>query len=603
MHTSIKTFDKYIKSNILHKHSYKDQSRLQQIVMEHTVYYRKTQVIDSDRSAEMKNEILNFIDVENTITDTINYYNYIIELAQLSKKMSDREYAKHVELLRLCAEAYMLMTQIRVRNNVITQKLSLIEVNNTSYNSEKLIKDYDKAEDKQAFIKNIRYTNTTPYSFSELHRIKNRTGMTTKTNMFFDEVFIIDDIMTVVDELKYDLIAFIAVYQEFQIKRYEYSNRDYNQIFDETEKALDIDSMVKGVLTNIHILENLIGSGNFNPEYPILLAYIRRLLGDICFIRDSSKVYGNGDKATKQITDMNNTFNRNISILNEFKNNRDDNSLKAWLETDPFNMRGFNGDNIQNLPGSYKYLSDFYGNTTSEFDPNFRDKILGGIAAGAALFGTGLKLLEGVVDMILGILQGLFDIVSSVLQNLLNLLMNALTALKCLIKAAICAVMSIVNTIADVLGRVIPFLKNLASAKNLTSDMRTLPGSIMSIISSLSGGAADEIIQVVQSSINNSIKEVEGALGGDMASIFSKASAQAKAICSGNLSSQLTDTMIEWAKGKYREVIDESISLLNNSSSECPSMFASLNGFGFSLGSLRLKRIQFPSLNDRIGGC
>ena len=571
--------------------------------MEHTVYYRKTQVIDSDRSAEMKNEILNFIDVENTITDTINYYNYIIELAQLSKKMSDREYAKHVELLRLCAEAYMLMTQIRVRNNVITQKLSLIEVNNTSYNSEKLIKDYDKAEDKQAFIKNIRYTNTTPYSFSELHRIKNRTGMTTKTNMFFDEVFIIDDIMTVVDELKYDLIAFIAVYQEFQIKRYEYSNRDYNQIFDETEKALDIDSMVKGVLTNIHILENLIGSGNFNPEYPILLAYIRRLLGDICFIRDSSKVYGNGDKATKQITDMNNTFNRNISILNEFKNNRDDNSLKAWLETDPFNMRGFNGDNIQNLPGSYKYLSDFYGNTTSEFDPNFRDKILGGIAAGAALFGTGLKLLEGVVDMILGILQGLFDIVSSVLQNLLNLLMNALTALKCLIKAAICAVMSIVNTIADVLGRVIPFLKNLASAKNLTSDMRTLPGSIMSIISSLSGGAADEIIQVVQSSIDNSIKEVEGALGGDMASIFSKASAQAKAICSGNLSSQLTDTMIEWAKGKYREVIDESISLLNNSSSECPSMFASLNGFGFSLGSLRLKRIQFPSLNDRIGGC
>ena len=571
--------------------------------MEHTVYYRKTQVIDSDRSAEMKNEILNFIDVENTITDTINYYNYIIELAQLSKKMSDREYAKHVELLRLCAEAYMLMTQIRVRNNVITQKLSLIEVNNTSYNAEKLIKDYDRAEDKQAFIKNIKYTNTTPYSFSELHRIKNRTGMTTKTNMFFDEVFIIDDIMTVVDELKYDLIAFIAVYQEFQIKRYEYSNRDYNQIFDETEKALDIDSMVKGVLTNIHILENLIGSGNFNPEYPILLAYIRRLLGDICFIRDSSKVYGNGDKATKQITDLNNTFNRNISILNEFKNNRDDNSLKAWLETDPFGMNGFNGDNIQNLPGSYKYLNDFYGNTTSEFDPNFRDKILGGIAAGAALFGTGLKLLEGVVDMILGILQGLFDIVSSVLQNLLNLLMNALTALKCLIKAAICAVMSIVNTIADVLGRVIPFLKNLASAKNLTSDMRTLPGSIMSIISSLSGGAADEIIQVVQSSIDNSIKEVEGALGGDMASIFSKASAQAKAICSGNLSSQLTDTMIEWAKGKYREVIDESISLLNNSSSECPSMFASLNGFGFSLGSLRLKRIQFPNLNDRLGGC
>jgi len=603
VHTSIKTFDKYIKSNILHKHSYKDQSRLQQIVMEHTVYYRKTQVIDSDRSAEMKNEILNFIDVENTITDTINYYNYIIELAQLSKKMSDREYAKHVELLRLCAEAYMLMTQIRVRNNVITQKLSLIEVNNTSYNAEKLIKDYDRAEDKQACIKNIKYTNTTPYSFSELHRIKNRTGMVTKTNMFFDEVFIIDDIMTVVDELKYDLIAFIAVYQEFQIKRYEYSNRDYNQIFDETERALDIDSMVKGVLTNIHILENLIGSGNFNPEYPILLAYIRRLLGDICFIRDSSKVYGNGDKATKQITDMNNTFNRNISILNEFKNNREDNSLKAWLETDPFNMRGFNGDNIQNLPGSYKYLSDFYGNTTSEFDPNFRDKILGGIAAGAALFGTGLKLLEGVVDMILGILQGLFDIVSSVLQNLLNLLMNALTALKCIIKAAICAVMSIINTIADVLGRVIPFLKNLASAKNLTSDMRTLPGSIMSIISSLSGGAADEIIQVVQSSIDNSIKEVEGALGGDMASIFSKASAQAKAICSGNLSSQLTDTMIEWAKGKYREVIDESISLLNNSSSECPSMFASLNGFGFSLGSLRLKRIQFPNLNDRLGGC
>lgn len=571
--------------------------------MEHTVYYRKTQVIDSDRSAEMKNEILNFIDVENTITDTINYYNYIIELAQLSKKMSDREYAKHVELLRLCAEAYMLMTQIRVRNNVITQKLSLIEVNNTSYNAEKLIKDYDRAEDKQAFIKNIRYTNTTPYSFSELHRIKNRTGMTTKTNMFFDEVFIIDDIMSVVEELKYDLIAFIAVYQEFQIKRYEYSNRDYNQIFDETEKALDIDSMVKGVLTNIHILENLIGSGNFNPEYPILLAYIRRLLGDICFIRDSSKVYGNGDRATKQITDMNNTFNRNISILNEFKNNRDDNSLKAWLETDPFNMRGFNGDNIQNLPGSYKYLNDFYSNTTSEFDPNFRDKILGGIAAGAALFGTGLKLLEGVVDMILGILQGLFDIVSSVLQNLLNLLMNALTALKCLIKAAICAVMSIVNTIADVLGRVIPFLKSLSSAKNLTSDMRTLPGSIMSIISGLSGGAADEIIQVVQSSIDNSIKEVEGALGGDMASIFSKASAQAKAICSGNLSSQLTDTMIEWAKGKYREVIDESISLLNNSSSECPSMFASLNGFGFSLGSLRLKRIQFPNLNDRLGGC
>ena len=600
---SVKTFDKYIKSNILHKHSYKDQSRLQQIVMEHTAYYRKTQVIDSDRSAEMKNEILNFIDVENTITDTINYYNYIIELAQLSKKMSDREYAKHVELLRLCAEAYMLMTQIRVRNNVITQKLSLIEVNNTSYNAEKLIKDYDRAEDKQAFIKNIKYTNTTPYSFSELHRIKNRTGMTTKTNMFFDEVFIIDDIMSVVEELKYDLIAFIAVYQEFQIKRYEYSNRDYNQIFDETEKALDIDSMVKGVLTNIHILENLIGSGNFNPEYPILLAYIRRLLGDICFIRDSSKVYSNGDKATKQITDMNNTFNRNISILNEFKNNRDDNSLKAWLETDPFGMNGFNGDNIQNLPGSYKYLNDFYGNTTSEFDPNFRDKILGGIAAGAALFGTGLKLLEGVVDMILGILQGLFDIVSSVLQNLLNLLMNALTALKCLIKAAICAVMSIVNTIADVLGRVIPFLKNLASAKNLTSDMRTLPGSIMSIISSLSGGAADEIIQVVQSSIDNSIKEVEGALGGDMASIFSKASAQAKAICSGNLSSQLTDTMIEWAKGKYREVIDESISLLNNSSSECPSMFASLNGFGFSLGSLRLKRIQFPNLNDRLGGC
>ena len=427
--------------------------------------------------------------------------------------------------------------------------------------------------------------------------------MVTKTNMFFDEVFIIDDIMTVVDELKYDLIAFIAVYQEFQIKRYEYSNRDYNQIFDETERALDIDSMVKGVLTNIHILENLIGSGNFNPEYPILLAYIRRLLGDICFIRDSSKVYGNGDKATKQITDMNNTFNRNISILNEFKNNRDDNSLKAWLETDPFGMNGFNGDNIQNLPGSYKYLNDFYGNTTSEFDPNFRDKILGGIAAGAALFGTGLKLLEGVVDMILGILQGLFDIVSSVLQNLLNLLMNALTALKCLIKAAICAVMSIVNTIADVLGRVIPFLKNLASAKNLTSDMRTLPGSIMSIISSLSGGAADEIIQVVQSSIDNSIKEVEGALGGDMASIFSKASAQAKAICSGNLSSQLTDTMIEWAKGKYREVIDEGIKLLNNSSSECPSMFASLNGFGFSLGSLRLKRIQFPNLNDRLGGC
>lgn len=603
MHTSIKTFDKYIKSNILHKHSYKDQSRLQQIVIEHIAYYRKTQVIDSDRSAEMKNEILNFIDVENTITDTINYYNYIIELAQLSKKMSDREYAKHVELLRLCAEAYMLMTQIRVRNNVITQKLSLIEVNNTSYNAEKLIKDYDKAEDKQAFIKNIRYTNTTPYSFSELHRIKNRTGMTTKTNMFFDEVFIIDDIMTVVEELKYDLIAFIAVYQEFQIKRYETSNKDYNQIFDETEKALDIDSMVKGVLTNIHILENLIGSGNFNPEYPILLAYIRRLLGDICFIRDSSKVYSNGDKATKQITDMNNTFNRNISILNEFKNNRDDNSLKAWLETDPFGMNGFNGDNIQNLPGSYKYLNDFYGNTTSEFDPNFRDKILGGIAAGAALFGTGLKLLEGVVDMILGILQGLFDIVSSVLQNLLNLLMNALTALKCLIKAAICAVMSIVNTIADVLGRVIPFLKNLASAKNLTSDMRTLPGSIMSIISSLSGGAADEIIQVVQSSIDNSIKEVEGALGGDMASIFSKASAQAKAICSGNLSSQLTDTMIEWAKGKYREVIDEGIKLLNNSSSECPSMFASLNGFGFSLGSLRLKRIQFPNLNDRIGGC
>ena len=603
MHMSVKTFDKYIKSNILHKHSYKDQSRLQQIVMEHTAYYRKTQVIDSDRSAEMKNEILNFIDVENTITDTINYYNYIIELAQLSKKMSDREYAKHVELLRLCAEAYMLMTQIRVRNNVITQKLSLIEVNNTSYNAEKLIKDYDRAEDKQAFIKNIKYTNTTPYSFSELHRIKNRTGMTTKTNMFFDEVFIIDDIMSVVEELKYDLIAFIAVYQEFQIKRYEYSNRDYNQIFDETEKALDIDSMVKGVLTNIHILENLIGSGNFNPEYPILLAYIRRLLGDICFIRDSSKVYSNGDKATKQITDMNNTFNRNISILNEFKNNRDDNSLKAWLETDPFGMNGFNGDNIQNLPGSYKYLNDFYGNTTSEFDPNFRDKILGGIAAGAALFGTGLKLLEGVVDMILGILQGLFDIVSSVLQNLLNLLMNALTALKCLIKAAICAVMSIVNTIADVLGRVIPFLKNLASAKNLTSDMRTLPGSIMSIISSLSGGAADEIIQVVQSSIDNSIKEVEGALGGDMASIFSKASAQAKAICSGNLSSQLTDTMIEWAKGKYREVIDESISLLNNSSSECPSMFASLNGFGFSLGSLRLKRIQFPNLNDRLGGC
>lgn len=572
--------------------------------MEHTVYYRKTQVIDSDRSAEMKNEILNFIDVENTITDTINYYNYIIELAQLSKKMSDREYAKHVELLRLCAEAYMLMTQIRVRNNVITQKLSLIEVNNTSYNAEKLIKDYDRAEDKQAFIKNIKYTNTTPYSFSELHSIKNRTGMTTKTNMFFDEVFIIDDIMTVVDELKYDLIAFIAVYQEFQIKRYEYSNnRDYNQIFDETERALDIDSMVKGVLTNIHILENLIGSGNFNPEYPILLAYIRRLLGDICFIRDSSKVYGNGDRATKQITDLNNTFNRNISILNEFKNNRDDNSLKAWLETDPFGMNGFNGDNIQNLPGSYKYLNDFYGNTTSEFDPNFRDKILGGIAAGAALFGTGLKLLEGVVDMILGILQGLFDIVSSVLQNLLNLLMNALTALKCLIKAAICAVMSIVNTIADVLGRVIPFLKSLSSAKNLTSDMRTLPGSIMSIISSLSGGAADEIIQVVQSSIDNSIKEVEGALGGDMASIFSKASAQAKAICSGNLSSQLTDTMIEWAKGKYREVIDENIKLLNNSSSECPSMFASLNGFGFSLGSLRLKRIQFPNLNDRLGGC
>ena len=603
MHTSVKTFDKYIKSNILHKHSYKDQSRLQQIVMEHTVYYRKTQVIDSDRSAEMKNEILNFIDVENTITDTINYYNYIIELAQLSKKMSDREYAKHVELLRLCAEAYMLMTQIRVRNNVITQKLSLIEVNNTSYNAEKLIKDYDKAEDKQAFIKNIRYTNTTPYSFSELHRIKNRTGMTTKTNMFFDEVFIIDDIMSVVEELKYDLIAFIAVYQEFQIKRYEASNKDYNQIFDETEKALDIDSMVKGVLTNIHILENLIGSGNFNPEYPILLAYIRRLLGDICFIRDSSKVYGNGNNAAKQITDMNNTFNRNISILNEFKNNRDDNSLKAWLETDPFGMNGFNGDNIQNLPGSYKYLNDFYSNTTSEFDPNFRDKILGGIAAGAALFGTGLKLLEGVVDMILGILQGLFDIVSSVLQNLLNLLMNALTALKCLIKAAICAVMSIVNTIADVLGRVIPFLKSLSSAKNLTSDMRTLPGSIMSIISSLSGGAADEIIQVVQSSIDNSIKEVEGALGGDMASIFSKASAQAKAICSGNLSSQLTDTMIEWAKGKYREVIDESISLLNNSSSECPSMFASLNGFGFSLGSLRLKRIQFPNLNDRLGGC
>ena len=603
MHTSVKTFDKYIKSNILHKHSYKDQSRLQQIVMEHTVYYRKTQVIDSDRSAEMKNEILNFIDVENTITDTINYYNYIIELAQLSKKMSDREYAKHVELLRLCAEAYMLMTQIRVRNNVITQKLSLIEVNNTSYNAEKLIKDYDRAEDKQAFIKNIKYTNTTPYSFSELHRIKNRTGMTTKTNMFFDEVFIIDDIMSVVDELKYDLIAFIAVYQEFQIKRYEYSNRDYNQIFDETERALDIDSMVKGVLTNIHILENLIGSGNFNPEYPILLAYIRRLLGDICFIRDSSKVYSNGNNAAKQITDMNNTFNRNISILNEFKNNRDDNSLKAWLETDPFGMNGFNGDNIQNLPGSYKYLNDFYGNTTSEFDPNFRDKILGGIAAGAALFGTGLKLLEGVVDMILGILQGLFDIVSSVLQNLLNLLMNALTALKCLIKAAICAVMSIINTIADVLGRVIPFLKSLSSAKNLTSDMRTLPGSIMSIISSLSGGAADEIIQVVQSSIDNSIKEVEGALGGDMASIFSKASAQAKAICSGNLSSQLTDTMIEWAKGKYREVIDDNIKLLNNSSSECPSMFASLNGFGFSLGSLRLKRIQFPNLNDRLGGC
>lgn len=571
--------------------------------MEHTVYYRKTQVIDSDRSAEMKNEILNFIDVENTITDTINYYNYIIELAQLSKKMSDREYAKHVELLRLCAEAYMLMTQIRVRNNVITQKLSLIEVNNTSYNAEKLIKDYDRAEDKQAFIKNIRYTNTTPYSFSELHRIKNRTGMTTKTNMFFDEVFIIDDIMTVVDELKYDLIAFIAVYQEFQIKRYEYSNRLYNQIFDETEEALGIDIMVKSVLTNIHILESLISSGNFNPEYPILLAYIRRLLGDICFIRDSSKVYGNGDKATKQITDMNNTFNRNISILNELKNNRDDNSLKAWLETDPFGMNGFNGDNIQNLPGSYKYLNDFYGNTTSEFDPNFRDKILGGIAAGAALFGTGLKLLEGVVDMILGILQGLFDIVSSVLQNLLNLLMNALTALKCLIKAAICAVMSIVNTIADVLGRVIPFLKSLSSAKNLTSDMRTLPGSIMSIISGLSGGAADEIIQVVQSSIDNSIKEVEGALGGDMASIFSKASAQAKAICSGNLSSQLTDTMIEWAKGKYREVIDENIKLLNNSSSECPSMFASLNGFGFSLGSLRLKRIQFPNLNDRLGGC
>ena len=604
-------FDKYIKSNILHKSKYDSDSRLKIIVIEHTVYYRRHSVLDDNRSRELHAEIINFFDRGNTVKETLSYRGYIEELYQLAKKIDHiGDYTNDVNMLRICADNYYKLTQIAKRNETLQSKLDKLNNTRANYNADKLIKDYASADDKEAFKHNQRYINVTPYNWIELDKIKDKTGITTNSNMIFDENYVADDLMGTINDLKNDIRDFNSSYQEMKLS--DLDNNSASQLFNTAEGELDLDKHLSDTLTHLAVTKDLLDGGNFNPQNGLDLAHTKRLVNDTAFIRASTAVYKNADNSVKQVTGLNNSLTRGNTVLGEFKSQKDlyrdnqaiDKSMQDWFNQDPMNLNGFDRNNLQNLPGSLKYLQDLYGRTTSEFDPNFRDRVIAGIGAITALLATVLNLLQGTLDGIMNLLQSLLNLCGSIIQGIINLLLNILQAIKCLIKAALCAIGQILNTVLDALDKVIPFLKNLTGLANKTEDLKLLPGKLTNKVTKLADEAVKEIFNQVNANVDKVYGQISGALGADTANSFKKAMSHASVLCQANANASIVDELLGRATSLFSSLVDEGVDTLKNSRSQCPSLLGNLPSFNFNINSdFRLKRISFPDLNMRMGGC
>ena len=647
-------FNRYIKSNTLHRDYYKDQSKLQRLVLEHTKYYRNIQVIDSSKSKELIDEIAIFEDSEYHISECLKYHNYILELYQLASKMDDTQYAKSVETLLLCADTYKAFIQIEARNMEIQRRLDLLKAPKYNLNYKTVIKEYDKRVDNEQFEREQRYTNVTPYNFIELSEITKATGLTIKTNMLFDEIYVADDLMAIIEMLGGDTREFNRLLQELIIVDNE-ATPEIKQVVSHTLNVVNIQKVSPKSLEIITITQDLFNDiVKKNPEYVLRLAYIKRLVYDTAFISDSNTILKESKEANNDLTNLLNKLTESVGVLNDFKTQKEnvsnyvmndqnpyivdypntikggaryrepealtlnqmraldrdrirkmnesiDNSILEWSKKNPLGLDGLNQDRLKNIPLNYKYMGNAYRNTTSEFDELFQDKIFTSIVAVAGLYNTNLTMVQRVIDTVIGLLQGLLSVATAVIQGVLNTILAALQAIKCLLKAIACAIGSVISTIKDVLGKVLPILKNLGGVSGLTEGMKNLPGAIYEAIKNAVSGIVKEALGEATKEIeriNNKIKE---ALGSDIAKAFTDKSSMAKAICESKMTKNLMDKLTDFAKSTFDEAIGKNIKMAT-SGEGCPSLLGNLN-MGIGLGSLRMKRIGLPDLNGRMGGC
>ena len=636
--------DRFLRSNTLHRDQAIKDSRLKRLVLEHTKYYRdktKTEA-EADKTSDFKDEILHFIDNENSIIEATTYVDWIEELFNRADFLkNNEEYLEWVSYLRVATQTYLSYRQVDTRLDVVYKFLKLLEKPKEGENYLKVIAEYKAAENKEQFIREQRFTNITPYSEYELIQLRKELNIEITTNMIFSDKEIVKIIMEFVRALESDLRTLIMWFQWLVIDMLEHPG----QLEDAMDSLLDIKNLLTKATKIQGMVANMMNNPLFTPDDIIDVSNVKRLIEDLAFIKDSYKIKKRLQELDKDISDGANKLSQNGSVLDHFKKQLEDlnkiaendytdyikdadgnkveigdhhnqylaeqrdklkdqknsinDSINDWIKDNPYD--GLSGlDRIVEVPGSLKYLEDKYKNSSSNFDENFRNKVIEGIGNLINNLKDKLKNLLDFVNKNLAAIAGLLGLLLAKGAEFLQKILDWLNKLKCKIKAVLCAIGKLLGRIINSFKKLVEFLGGRGGLDNIVSGIRTLPGRLMKIATKY----ATKIYEEVKAFITAQIDNIKNLIGGADGEMFKAAYLKAMAKCGANAIGKITDLAIGWATEQFSELVDMAKNALSGEGQVCPRLMSnSIPDLGFQQPSFRFDRpnINVPSL--QTGNC
>ena len=637
-------FNRYLDNNVLH-HSQMPELRLREIVLDHVKYYRQVTVVDNARTAELRDELVSFTQHGNSLLEATLYLDHIQELYDRAQRMRDaEEYLGYVNILLVSVQSFFAAQQINARISKINEYLTLLKNLRENVNYLEVINNYASSADKEYFLIQQRFSNATAYSRAELDKIKDATGYEATSNMLFDDKYITNFLVNINSLLNSDIKSFNELFQEYSTL--VGSGAQFKSLSENFNNLVNLPGVLTDITRTNKIIARVCNNDKLTPDHKVTLAYTQRLVGDTLFIKDSTLVNKSLSDtnasilnvtsdliASEQIaghflaeynkvslvaandhTDyiggasglnksINTHYNQTLALQREgarLTKQSIDKSLNGWLGSNPYkSIEGLK--NITNLPGSLKYLQDSYLGTTSNFDPAFRDKIIGGLGDNISQMKGLLQNALTAVENNIGVVTALIAGVGALAMGGLQAVLNTLQAVKCIIKSVLCAIGKIAASIMDVLGSVLTPLSSLGGVEGLIDSIKTLPGSLVA----LAGQKAVDVYNKMRGYVLESVDKVVGMIPDkEQAAAFKSAAFDAMAACGEEALKQITAKALEVAEGEFNKLVDEARSSLSGQNKACPSLLANLlGGLGFEIPSMRGFRLDMPSPSLQLGNC